>query len=75
MGAPTLEVGYTSATAEGYDEVYMDMWWHWGGKSKWVTGSRPTEITQYPHLQRLDVASKQRNPISTDVASYLKKCF
>jgi hypothetical protein len=31
MGAPTSDVGYTSATTrKGDHEVYMDMWWHWG---------------------------------------------
>jgi hypothetical protein len=31
MGAPTSEVGYTSATTmRGDHEVYMDMRWHWG---------------------------------------------
>jgi hypothetical protein len=31
MGAPTSEVGYTSAkTRRGDHEVCMDMWWHWG---------------------------------------------
>jgi hypothetical protein len=30
MGAPTSEVGYTSATTRrGDHEVYMGMWWHW----------------------------------------------
>jgi hypothetical protein len=33
MGAPTSEVGYTSATTRrGDHEVYMDMWWHWWEK-------------------------------------------
>jgi hypothetical protein len=30
MGAPTSEVGYTSATnRRGDHEVYMDIWWRW----------------------------------------------
>jgi hypothetical protein len=29
MGAPTLEVVYTSATTKRrYHEVYMDVWWY-----------------------------------------------
>jgi hypothetical protein len=33
MGAPTSEVGYTSATTRrGDHDVYMDMWWHWKKK-------------------------------------------
>jgi hypothetical protein len=35
MGAPTSEVGYTSATTRrGEHEVYMDMWRHEGGGVK-----------------------------------------
>jgi hypothetical protein len=35
MGAPTSEVGYTSATTRrGDHEVYMGMWWKWGKKSR-----------------------------------------
>jgi hypothetical protein len=34
MGAPNSEVGYTSATTRwGDQEIYMDMWWHWGKKT------------------------------------------
>jgi hypothetical protein len=39
MGAPTSDVGYTSATTRReYHKVYMDMWWHWEEEKKlWKT--------------------------------------
>jgi hypothetical protein len=33
MGAPTSDVGYTSATTRRRDhEIYKDMWWGWRKK-------------------------------------------
>jgi hypothetical protein len=34
MGAPSSEVGYTSATTgRGDHEVHKGMWWHWEKKT------------------------------------------
>jgi hypothetical protein len=33
MGAPTSDIGYTTAIARrGDHEIHMDMWWHWKKK-------------------------------------------
>jgi hypothetical protein len=54
MGAPTSEVGYTSATTRrGDHEVYKDMWWHW--EKVLQSKNFKIKIYLYKHITLRDV--------------------
>jgi hypothetical protein len=55
MGAPTSEVGYTTAMPRREEhEVRKDMWWHWEeekGGGKYLVGCFFTQYSVYNYVE------------------------